>query len=103
MSPAPLDLASVSRLPAPGDNVAIATRVAPELDALTEVATSPKAKEAFDLSREPASVRDAYGRNAAGQRLLMARRLAKEEGILAGISSGANVVAALRVAPQGPR
>jgi cysteine synthase A len=33
----------------------------------------------------------------------MARRLAREEGILAGTSSGANVVAALRVAERlGP-
>ena len=34
----------------------------------------------------------------------MARRLAQEEGIFAGTSSGANVVAALRVAEQlGPK
>jgi cysteine synthase A len=34
----------------------------------------------------------------------MARRLAREEGIFAGASSGANVVAAIRVARQlGPR
>lgn len=38
--------------------------------------SSPAAREAFDLNKEPAAIRDAYGRNAAGQRLLMARRLA---------------------------
>jgi hypothetical protein len=37
--------------------------------------SSKEAREAFDLSKEPNSVRDAYGRNAAGQRLLLARRL----------------------------
>jgi uncharacterized protein (DUF1501 family) len=37
--------------------------------------TSPQARLAFDLSREPASVRDRYGRHAWGQRALMARRL----------------------------
>jgi hypothetical protein len=37
--------------------------------------TSPKVQTAFDLSREPDSVRDRYGRNAYGQRGLMARRL----------------------------
>ena len=35
--------------------------------------------------------------------ILMARRLAKEEGIFCGISSGANVVAALKVARQHPK
>jgi hypothetical protein len=37
--------------------------------------SSKEAREAFDLSKEPNSVRDAYGRNAAGQRLLLTRRL----------------------------
>jgi hypothetical protein len=37
--------------------------------------SSPKAREAFDIEKEPAPLRDAYGRNTAGQRLLMARRL----------------------------
>ncbi len=37
--------------------------------------TDPKTKIAFDLSREPAVVRDRYGRNAWGQQLLLARRL----------------------------
>jgi uncharacterized protein (DUF1501 family) len=37
--------------------------------------SSPKAREAFDIEKEDAKLRDAYGRNAAGQRLLMARRL----------------------------
>jgi Protein of unknown function (DUF1501) len=37
--------------------------------------SSPKAKEAFNINAEPPALRDAYGRNAAGQRMLMARRL----------------------------
>jgi len=37
--------------------------------------TSPEAKKAFDLSREPDKLRDRYGRNTFGQSLLMARRL----------------------------
>ena len=37
--------------------------------------SSPKAREAFDIDAEPAAIRDEYGRNAAGQRMLMARRL----------------------------
>jgi uncharacterized protein (DUF1501 family) len=37
--------------------------------------SSQKAREAFDINAEPAAIRDAYGRNAAGQRMLMARRL----------------------------
>lgn len=36
---------------------------------------SPKAREAFNIDAEPAAIRDEYGRNEAGQRLLMARRL----------------------------
>ncbi|MCE9533337.1 MAG: DUF1501 domain-containing protein, partial [Planctomycetes bacterium] len=37
--------------------------------------SSPKAKEAFNINAENPSLRDQYGRNAAGQRMLMARRL----------------------------
>ena len=37
--------------------------------------TSPEAREAFDLSREDAKVREAYGMNRFGQCCLLARRL----------------------------
>jgi hypothetical protein len=37
--------------------------------------SSPQAREAFNIDAEKAELRDAYGRNAAGQRMLMARRL----------------------------
>jgi len=37
--------------------------------------SSDKARSAFDLEKEPARLRDEYGRNAAGQRMLLARRL----------------------------
>ena len=37
--------------------------------------SSEKARDAFDINKEEAKVRDEYGRNAAGQRMLMARRL----------------------------
>ncbi len=37
--------------------------------------SSEKARAAFDIEKEPAKLRDEYGRNAAGQRMLMARRL----------------------------
>lgn len=36
---------------------------------------SEKARDAFDINKEDGKLRDAYGRNAAGQRMLMARRL----------------------------
>ncbi|MES2705793.1 MAG: DUF1501 domain-containing protein [Verrucomicrobiota bacterium] len=37
--------------------------------------SSQQAREAFALEKEPDKLRDEYGRNEAGQRLLMARRL----------------------------
>jgi hypothetical protein len=40
-----------------------------------DLVTSPKAQLAFDLSKEDAKTRDAYGRTDFGQRLLLARRL----------------------------
>ena len=40
-----------------------------------DLVSSSKAQAAFDISREDAKVRDRYGRNDVGQRMLMARRL----------------------------
>jgi hypothetical protein len=37
--------------------------------------TSPESKKAFDLSQEPAEVRERYGRHRLGQSCLLARRL----------------------------
>jgi hypothetical protein len=37
--------------------------------------TSPRTKQAFDLSREPSRLRDRYGRHTIGQSALLARRL----------------------------
>ena len=37
--------------------------------------SSQKAREAFDMSKEPDKLKDEYGRNQAGQRFLLARRL----------------------------
>lgn len=40
-----------------------------------EMVTGDRAREAFDIEAEPEKVRKAYGRNATGQSLLLARRL----------------------------
>lgn len=40
-----------------------------------ELANGPGGKQAFELDREPAKVRERYGRHALGQNLLLARRL----------------------------
>ena len=40
-----------------------------------EMVTSPRAQEAFDLGRESTATRERYGRTAAGQGCLLARRL----------------------------
>ncbi len=40
-----------------------------------DLVSSPKAQAAFDISQEDGKVRDRYGRNDLGQRMLLARRL----------------------------
>ena len=40
-----------------------------------DLISSPEAQAAFDIQREPEKVRDLYGRNDFGQRLLLCRRL----------------------------
>lgn len=37
--------------------------------------SAPEARQAFDIEKEPAHIRDEYGRNTAGSRMLLARRL----------------------------
>jgi len=37
--------------------------------------SSPKARDAFAIDKEPDKLRDSYGRNSAGQRMILARRL----------------------------
>ena len=44
-------------------------------EAAYNVLSSPEARGAFDLSKEPAALRDSYGRNGFGQGCLLARRL----------------------------
>lgn len=49
---------------------------------------SSEARTAFDLSKEPAPVRDAYGRTQFGQSLLLARRLVEGGARFATVTSG---------------
>jgi hypothetical protein len=44
-------------------------------EAAFRMMTSPQAREAFDLSKEPEKVRERYGKNRFGQCCLLARRL----------------------------
>ncbi len=44
-------------------------------DSAFSLISSPEAKQAFDIEKEPAALRDEYGRNTAGARMLLARRL----------------------------
>jgi hypothetical protein len=45
------------------------------LERAVSIMTSPAAQRAFEIHREPDSIRDAFGRNSFGQRTLLARRL----------------------------
>lgn len=53
--------------------------------------TSPEARKAFDIRQEPEAVRDRYGRNTYGQRLLLARRLVEAGVRLVTVYWGAHV------------
>jgi hypothetical protein len=50
-------------------------RIADQQQLAFSVLTSGKVAQAFQMDREPAAVRDRYGRHAFGQSLLLARRL----------------------------
>jgi uncharacterized protein (DUF1501 family) len=59
-----------------------------------QMLTRPEAKRAFDLAREDAKLRERYGRNAWGQRCLLARRL---------VESGVDLVAVTLAGPLAGR
>ena len=44
-------------------------------DRAYNMVSSPKVRDAFDINKEDAKLRDAYGRNTAGARMLLARRM----------------------------
>ncbi len=52
--------------------------------------TSPVVKQAFDLQREPAALRERYGQNTLGQSCLLARRLVEAGVKLVTVCSGFN-------------
>jgi uncharacterized protein (DUF1501 family) len=63
--------------------------------------SSKAAREAFNINAEPDKVRDEYGRNSAGGRMLMARRLVQAGVRFVSLSYGgwdmhANIAAAIR-------
>src|SRR5207247_3605760 len=52
--------------------------------------TSPAVRQAFDLAREPAGLRERYGHNTLGQSVLLARRLVEAGVKLVTVCSGFN-------------
>jgi uncharacterized protein (DUF1501 family) len=59
-----------------------------------DMLTSPRAREAFDLTREDPRVRDAYGRTSWGQQCLLARRL---------VEAGVDIVTTALAGPEAGR
>jgi hypothetical protein len=68
-------LATVAGRPGPLDGSPPTGNMGRFQERAFELLTGPEARRAFDLTREPAAVRDRYGRHPLGQNLLMARRL----------------------------
>jgi uncharacterized protein (DUF1501 family) len=59
-------------------------------DRAVKLLTSPAVKQAFDLGREPAALRQRYGTNTLGQSFLLARRLVEAGVKLVTVCSGFN-------------
>jgi hypothetical protein len=64
-------LSRLDRVPLPGP----AARAGAYRDRALRLMASPEIRRLFDLSKEPARLRDRYGRHRLGQSLLLARRL----------------------------
>ena len=70
-------------------------------DGAYSLISSPEARQAFDIAKEPDALRDEYGRNPAGQRMLLARRLVESGVRLVNLTYGGwdmhdNIVAGFR-------
>jgi hypothetical protein len=70
-------------------------------DGAYSLISSPEARQAFDIAKEPDALRDEYGRNPAGQRMLLARRLVEAGVRLVNLTYGGwdmhdNIVASFR-------
>jgi hypothetical protein len=59
----------------PKDQSSAAARLQGLQERAFDLLTGPEARQAFDIEREPATVRERYGMHPLGQNLLMARRL----------------------------
>lgn len=59
-------------------------------DRAIKLLTKPQVQQAFDLTREPMSLRERYGRNTLGQSCLLARRLVEAGVKLVTVCSGFN-------------
>ena len=57
------------------ENVAASRRLSEQQHLAFSILTASRLSQAFEIDREPAAVRDRYGRHAFGQSLLLARRL----------------------------
>jgi uncharacterized protein (DUF1501 family) len=68
-------LAQVDRQQAGLAELAAARRLSDQQDLAFSVLSSGRVAQAFELDREPAALRDRYGRHSFGQSLLLARRL----------------------------
>jgi hypothetical protein len=68
-------LATLDRQQRALDGAAEALRMTHEQELAISLLTASSLAQAFELDREPADVRDRYGRNTYGQSLLLARRL----------------------------
>jgi hypothetical protein len=75
--------AQASGPPAPGRSQALASYYEKAYDLIT----SPAAQKAFDISREPKTVREAYGQTSIGQCALLSRRLVEAGCRFVGVDS----------------
>jgi len=66
-----------------------------------ELVTAPGPRQAFELQREDARLRDRYGRNPLGQNLLLARRLVEAGGGFGPVQSYCHGPRILRRAKEG--
>jgi hypothetical protein len=68
-------LEAIDRQGVPAGTFAGARQLAAQQDQACSILSSSQVARAFELDREPAAVRDRYGRHLYGQSLLLARRL----------------------------